>query len=544
VSKRIWMIVALLGVVLLGALLVVSNLLDVGTYRGPIQTALSDSLGRPVQLEHLEFSLFSGSLVAAAPSIGDDPAFNSQPFLTAKDIRIGIETGALLFHHDLHITGLSIEQPAITLLRKEDGTWNYSSIGSEGKRKAPTADTGNLLPNLTVGKLRIEDGTLTVGTLPAKEPPHVYSELNVSAQNFSFEHPFPFKMSGKLPNGGSLDINGNAGPINQRDASLTPVTAQISLKHADLVAGGLVAAGQGISGIADLDTKIVANGRTAQVDGKLHMSQIQLAKNGSPSSQPVDVQFSVNEDLQALSGKIANASVQVGKAALNVIGSYERRGNTASTQLHVSGQNMPIDDLVAFLPSLGVQLPAGSRLHGGTLTISVDVIGPVTAPSISGPVRVANTQLAGFDLGQKLSSIQSLSGTRTGSNTTIQVLSTNLHYGPEGTRTDNLAAVVSGLGSASGSGWVSAGGALNYHLTVKLDSGAGAVASQGLSMIPGALGSAIGTTAKNGIPLIIGGTTANPIFTPDMGKMLGGVINKKSPAVNPLGKALGGIFHH
>jgi hypothetical protein len=63
-------------------------------------------------------------------------------------------------------------------------------------------------------------------------------------------------------------------------------------------------------------------------------------------------------------------------------------------------------------------------------------------------------------------------------------------------------------------------------------------------MISGALGSAIGTTAKNGIPLTIGGTTANPIFTPDVGKLAGGVIQKNSPVPNPLGKALGGLFHH
>jgi AsmA protein len=74
VSKRIWMIVAVVGVVLLAGLLVVSNLLDADTYRGRIETALSDSLGRPVHLGHLKFSLFSGNLVAAAPSIGDDPA--------------------------------------------------------------------------------------------------------------------------------------------------------------------------------------------------------------------------------------------------------------------------------------------------------------------------------------------------------------------------------------------------------------------------------------------------------------------------------------
>ena len=48
---------------------------------GRIEKALSDSLGRPVQLGHLSFSLFSGSLVADNVAIADDPAFGSTPFL-------------------------------------------------------------------------------------------------------------------------------------------------------------------------------------------------------------------------------------------------------------------------------------------------------------------------------------------------------------------------------------------------------------------------------------------------------------------------------
>jgi AsmA protein len=541
--KRIWILSAVAGAILLIGLLVVQHLLDADTYRGRIETALSDSLGRPVQLGHLSFSLFSGSLVASAPSIADDPAFSNQPFLTAKVIHIGVETGALLFKRELHITGFTIDQPKITLLRAENGTWNYSSLGSEGKRKAPTAETNTLIPNLTVKRLDIKDGTLTVGTLPAQGQPHIYTDLNITAQNFSFASAFPFTVSGKLPAGGSLDIGGTAGPINQRDASLTPLTAQVTLKHADMASTGFVDPSQGIAGIADLDAKIVSNGQTAQTDGKLHLTQLKLAKNGSPSTQPVDLQFSLNQDLQSLSGKIASANLQIGKAALTIAGTYQTRGIATTTQVTVNGQNMPIDALVSFLPSLGVQLPSGSRLQGGTLSTTLNVSGPTTAPVLSGPVRIANTQLAGFDLGQKLASIQSLTGAKTGSNTTIQALSTNLRYGPDGTRMDNLAAVVAGLGSASGSGSISPGNALNYHLVVKLDStGIGGIATQAIGMLGGAFGSAISQTTKNGIPLTITGTTSNPIFTPDMSKMLGGAVQGNTKQANPLGNVLGGLF--
>lgn len=542
--KRSWIILAAVVVVLVMGFFIVQHLLDADTYRGRIEATLSDSLGRPVKLGHLDFSPFSGSLVAEAPSISDDPAFGNQPFMTAKDVRIGVEMGPLLFHRELHITGFTIDQPTITLLRAENGTWNYSSIGAEGKRKAPTSETNNLVPNLTVRLIDIHDGTVTVGTIPQQGKPHVYSDLNVNVQNFSFTSVFPFTIQGKLAAGGSLDMRGNAGPMNQHDASLTPATAQVSLKHADLVTAGFVDPAQGISGLADLDTKVVSNGQSVQADGTLQLAQLKLAKNGSPASQPMNVQFSLNQDLQSLSGKIDKADVTFGKAMLAITGTYQTRGNTATIQLSLNGQNMPINELEAFLPSLGVQLPSGSRLQGGTLTATLDVSGPVTAPVIAGPVRIANTQLAGFDLGQKLGSIQSLTGARTGSNTTIQALSTNLRYGPEGTRTDNLAAVVTGLGSASGGGSISPAGALNYRLLVKLDSaGVGGLATQAMSMIPGAFGSAISQTTKNGIPLTITGTTANPSFTPDVSKMASGAMQQKKGTQTNLGKTLGGLLH-
>lgn len=539
--KRTWVVFAGSVVLLLVALLAVSHLLNADTYRGQIESALSESLGRKVQLGHLSFSLFSGSLVATAPSIADDPTFTNQPFLTAKDIHIGVDTAAYLFHKELHITGFTIHEPQINLLRKENGIWNYSSLGGQKPTK-PAATSNSFLPNLTVTGLSIQGGALTVGSIPQRGPTHVWSQLNVDARNFSFANPFPFTASGKLPDGGAVEISGNAGPINQRDASLSPITAQLSLKHADLLSAGLVEPEQGVSGIADLESKIVSNGQNAQLDGKLHVTQLKLAKNGTPSSQPVDVQFSIVQDLQALSGKIASANIQVGHASINLAGTYEAKGIT-TVQMRATGDNMPIDEFMAFLPSLGVQLPAGSRLHGGTLTTALDINGPLNAPVLSGPVRVAGTQLAGFDLGKKLASVEALTGARTGGDTTIQALSTNLRYGAQGTRLDDLSAVVSGLGSAAGNGEISPGGGLNFHLTVKLDSsGVGGIATQALGMLPGMLGPTVSQTTRSGIPVTISGTTSNPVFTPDMGRVVGGAIQKNQPA-NSLGNVLGGLLH-
>jgi AsmA protein len=544
-SKRIWVVLAVVvGVILIG-LLALEHFLDADTYHGRIEAALSDVLGRQVQLGHLSFSIFSGSLEAATPSIADDPAFSHQPFLTAQDIKIGVKTWDLVFDHQLHVTGLTVDQPKITLLRRADGVWNYSSLGSKGQPSATGAAGGSLLPNLTVNRLDIKDGTLTVGTLPTQGQPHVYSNVNVSAKSFSFANAFPFTVSCKLPGGGTMNISGSAGPMDQQDASLTPFTAQVTLKNADL-AQEFLGASQGIAGTADLDAKIVSKSGMADAHGNLHVTKMKLAKNGTPADEPVDMNFSVQQNLKSLSGTISKADVQIGKAQAAITGTYRSQGNTTTVDVNANGQSMPIDSLVAFLPSLGVQLPPGSKLQGGTLTATLNISGPVAASVVSGPVQINNTQLAGFDLGQKLSAIAALGGAKTGSNTTIQVLSTNLHYGPDGTQTNNLTAVVTGMGTATGNGSISPDEALNYHLRVKLSSGGvGGVATQAAGLLPGVLGSTVGQSMKNGIPVAITGTTSHPVFAPEIGQMFGnsGQTQTTKPK-NPLGKVLGGMLGH
>jgi hypothetical protein len=252
--------------------------------------------------------------------------------------------------------------------------------------------------------------------------------------------------------------------------------------------------------------------------------------------------------------------------------------------LKVVGNGISINELEAFLPALGVHLPSGSRLQGGTLTTALAVTGTTATPVISGPVKINNTQLAGFDLGSKLQALSSFTGGRitsaTGPGTNIRSLSMNVREEGGNIRTDNIALDVAGVGTATGAGTVSAGGALAYNVVLKLtglsvggggtqqaSSGGGAAGAIGAlsGFIPGgsaggaagaALGGVTGSVLKNGIPVAIGGTTSNPTFSPNVASLAGavgagaaqGLLNGKGQqkkgtnAADPLSNALGGLL--
>ena len=133
--------------------------------------------------------------------------------------------------------------------------------------------------------------------------------------------------------------------------------------------------------------------------------------------------------------------------------------------LKLSAPDMSVDELEAMLPSLGVVLPSGSKLNGGTLSADLAISGPLDKLVISGPVRMSNTKLAGFDMGAKLGALSAFSGKApSSSDTTIQNASLNAHIAPEMTRADAINVTIPSLGVVTGAGTISPTGALNFQM--------------------------------------------------------------------------------
>ena len=436
----------------------------------------------------------------------------------------------------LHVNQLLLDTPHLTLVQ--------ANTPPKAKSAAPDDKEGSgMLKTISVDDLELKNGAVTMKTAGKAGNPAVYQNLNAKITNFSPKSVAPFTASAQLPGGGSLQASGKAGPLNEDDGTLTPVDAQVSLKHLDLATSGVIAPDAGIAGIANLDAHAISNGQTLNANGTANVQGIRLAKNGTPSAQPVNLRFQISQNMQALTGQVQQAVVTIGQTAININGTYQTSGPTTAVNLKVAGNAMPIDQLQAFLPALGVNLPTGSRLQGGTMTTSLSVSGSTANPVISGPVRLDNTALSGFDLASKLGPLTQLTGAKTGSVTQVKSLSMNVRVAGGAVRTDNIALNMPALGTATGAGTVSDGGGLNYNVVLKPTilsgggapsagaapaAGGGGIAGQLMGMIPGgaaggAIGKLSGGALKSGIPVAIGGTTANPTFMPNMKGLIGGV---------------------
>jgi AsmA protein len=540
-------------VLLLLAILLVPLFINANTFRSTLETQLSSALGRKVTLGNLSFSVFSGSLVADNISIADDPAFSPKPFLQAQSLHIGVEVMPLLLHRQLLVTSFVADSPSINLIHNAQGVWNFSNIGSTAASRTQSSEKETALPNFTVGQMQVVNGTAVVSDIPSTGPPFTYGNLNLSVQQFSFAKAFPFTLTAGLPGGGLLDVHGNAGPVNQQDASVTPLGANISLKHLDPVAAGVVEKSQGFSMLADITAQVTSNGQTLDSKGTVSAANLQLVADGSPTSSPVDIAYTVTHNLTARTGQVSDLAINTGGVAVHVTGTYAIKGGQTILALHLAAPDLPINQVEALLPAAGVRLPSGSRLQGGTLSANLAINGPTTAPAISGPVEVDNTRLAGFDLSSKIGGLKPVAGSQGG--TEIQKVSANVNSSAQGTRIENLYASIPQLGTATGAGTVAPGGAINFELVAKLNttSGVGGQALAGLSGVGGGvLGQAVSTAAANGIPVHISGTTSNPVIQADLSKLLqknaGNILKQQllgngNNKANP-GAVLNKLFQH
>ena len=510
--KRVLKIVAIVIGVLLVIALVLPFVINVNSFRPRLESELTTALGRQVSVGNLSLSILSGSISAHDISIADDPAFGAKPFITAKALNVGVELMPLVFSKQLRVTELTLDHPEVLLLRSKSGTWNFSTLGGKSSAQPAAKSTPTSNPDLSVAKLNVKDGRVSVGNA-ASGKLHVYDNVNVTVKNFSFTSQFPFTLSADLPGKGSVSLDGQAGPINPNDASATPVEAKLKVKHFDLTASGFVDPSSGLAGVADFDGTLSSDGATLRSNGTVNADKLQLAPKSSPATRQVQVKYAINHDLQKQSGEITQGLVTIGKATAQLTGTYHIQGDSTLLNLKLIGQSMPVEELEAMLPALGVTLPSGSSLKGGTLNTTLAITGTSEKPVVSGPVRLADTKLAGFDLGSKMSTISKLSGIGKNADTTIQNLSTDLHYDPSGIQTQNLNLTVPSVGVLTGNGNISPGGNLDYTMRASLSGGAVA----GIAQIAG-LG---GKGSNAGVPFFIRGTTSNPSFVPDVKGMVG-----------------------
>lgn len=540
--KRVLTIVGIVVAVLIVIVLALPFLIDANRFKPTLETQISTALGRKATIGNIQLAILSGGVRVDDFAISDDPAFSQTPFVTAKQLTAGVALIPLIFSKRLEVSSFTLTQPQVSLIRSRAGVWNFSTIGGNGAASKSSSGESSSTA-ISVDKLKIANGVLTVGEANAPGKTRTYQNVDLDASNLSYTSQFPFTLTLQTPGNGTVTLDGKVGPINPSDAALTPVQGKLDVKNLDLALTGFVDPASGIAGIVDLTGDIDSDGSSATVKGSLNGQKLKFAAGGAPAKVPVALDYATNYNLKAGTGELTQGDVHIGKALAHLTGSYDTSGAEATLQMKLNGQGMSVPDLEGFLPAAGVTLPSGASLQAGTLDLALAITGPVNKLTIVGPVNLSNGKLAGFDLKSKLGALSSFSGIGGGSSDTeIQTLKADLRQDASGTHASNLLVIVPSIGTITGDANVSATQQLDCKMTAKL-SGALGVISAPVALLGG------GKT-NGGIPFTITGTTSNPQFRPELGagvgnlaKGVGGLGSSAGKdAAGSVSNALGGLF--
>jgi AsmA protein len=476
-------------------------LINVDQFRPTLQSDLSDALGREVTLGNLRLRILSGEVTADDLSVAEDPAFGKPAFLRAKSLHVGVEILPFLMSRKLIVTDLQIDEPEIALVQASSGDWNFSGLGGKSKAAPSTPAPGGRMPlDLSVKLVKINNCRLTLSRTVGHWKPVVLEKANIELRDFSSTSQFPFSLSAQIHGGGAITLDGKAGPINPSDSAMTPVHVTLKATQLDLANSGLNDMAPDVSGLASFDGSGESDGVAMHLQGKLKVEKLTLARGGSPSTRPVEVDFSVQHDLRKHLGTVQQGDIHIGAAVAKLTGTYAEQGQAVVLNLRLSGPGMPVQELEALLPAMAITLPSGTSLRGGTASANLSMEGPADRMVAAGSLSLDNTRLVGFDLPKKMASIEKLAGIKEGPDMEIQVLSANVRWAPEGTTAKEMKLVIPAIGEMSGAGSVSPAKALDFKMSAM-------VHTTGLLAIAG----------NTPIPFTVGGTCSEPVFRPDLG---------------------------
>jgi AsmA protein len=257
-----------------------------------------------------------------------------------------------------------------------------------------------------------------------------------------------------------------------------------------------------------------SNGHTLEMTGKMTAEKVKLTRDGATARNPLLFDVALSEDLRRHAGQMKRGDIRTGPVAASLTATWSSQRDSTIFNMTLAAPNVPVSGFQELLPVLGIVLPSGAALEGGTAAATLTITGPASAMVIAGPVRIGNATLKGFDLAARMSQITTLAGIKSGPATAIQLLSANVRIAPEGTSLQDIHVVLPAIGELTGGGTISP----NHMLAFKMRA----------VVRPGLLAS---TLAPSAIGFFVEGSASDPRFRPDVGQLASEEINQRLKGV-------------
>src|SRR6184192_61763 len=227
-------------VFLIAVIFMVPAFVDLGIFKRTYLPIIEEALHRRVDVGEVRLSLIpTPSIRLSSLKVSDSPAFPDNTFFAAQQLQLRLKLWPLLRGH-LEVTEFVLEKPVINLLKQPDGTFNYADLagkeiplakknGRKKKNAPPKSQESAVIPLALPARMRIKDGQLNFETKGQK--PVSINGIDLSLQEFSGDHSFPYRASFSYPGLKTISLEGF---LSYQETQATLNLKQNRLKVQDL----------------------------------------------------------------------------------------------------------------------------------------------------------------------------------------------------------------------------------------------------------------------------------------------------------------------
>src|SRR5262245_26988431 len=400
-------VLAIAGAVafLVVVLLVVPPLIDINSYRAQIIVQLERRLGRSVKLGAMRLSVLPSIRVEVDDVvIGDDPQFTQSEFVKARSVKLQVGLWSLL-KGSPEVSGIELVEPAVTLIKVGEGKWNWGTLKP---LQSSDQDSSPVPFDLLArnGRFTLIDRSVN----PAVE--RNYTGINVALDDFSSRRAFDFVIGLTIPGekAGTVEMEGEAGPIDSQDKARTPIDARARMLDADLAGlESLLGARLGHAGRLTMDVRV--KGKLAEglkAEGEVKADQLRLAEGVEPARMPLEAEFALTAksekksvERSEISLAIERCEVKLGKTKAGVTGRVDHIPDDPFIDLQIKGDGMALDSLLESAYAFGFGPPPGTKASG-VATVNLRASGDTHSTSLDGRVEIRDLKFRSSSMPQTM----------------------------------------------------------------------------------------------------------------------------------------------
>jgi AsmA protein len=243
--RRALLIATAILILLVAVIVLIPPLIDLGAHKGRYLPLVEQALQRKVDVGEIRLRIVPAPAIRLSKlSVLDNPAFSKEPFFTAQSVSLRLRLRPLL-KGKFQVEEFIVEKPAVNLVKKPDGTFNFADLAKkkeevakkEKKEAASRPKAAARLSQLIPALLRVEDGSVTLQTEGQK--PLQIGGIDVSLKDFSADHPFPYRVALKAPGLKPISLEGEL-RYQETPSTLTLKDSRLKAEDVEFGASGAV----------------------------------------------------------------------------------------------------------------------------------------------------------------------------------------------------------------------------------------------------------------------------------------------------------------